>query len=116
MIALGGMQTVVFGLVPLMFLDGDDLLRWSKTVWLGLWSVGLLWLAVVVVNPALSHQSGDNVSIAWLCGLLAFQAIVAFGLWVLRRAPARRTRRLRRELEHRAVVVELEEAKRGPTR
>ena len=80
-LALGGMQTVVFGLVPLMFLDGDDLLRWRRSVWLGLWSIGLLWLAIVVINPALSHQSGEDASLAWLCGLLAFQSIVAFGLW-----------------------------------
>ncbi len=31
------MQTVAFGLPPLMFLD-DDLLRCSRAVWLGLWS------------------------------------------------------------------------------
>jgi hypothetical protein len=80
-LALGGMQTVVFGLVPLMFLDGDDVYRWRKGIWLGLWSIGLLWLAVVVINPALSHQQGDEASLAWLGGLLAFQMIVALGLW-----------------------------------
>lgn len=80
-IALGGMQSVVFGLVLLMFMDGEDLYRWRKSVWLGLWSVGLLWMAIVVINPALSHHSGDEASVAWLAGLFAFQAVVAVGLW-----------------------------------
>jgi hypothetical protein len=80
-IALGGMQSVVFGLVPLMFMDGEDLYRWRRSVWLGMWSVGLLWMAIVVINPALSHHSGDEASIAWLAGLFAFQAVVAVCLW-----------------------------------
>ncbi|MDX6680847.1 MAG: TolB protein, partial [Solirubrobacteraceae bacterium] len=70
-LALGGMQSVVFGLVPLMFMDGEKLYRWRRSVWLGLWSVGVLWMAIVVINPALSHHGHDEASVAWLAGLLA---------------------------------------------
>jgi hypothetical protein len=80
-LALGGMQSVVFGLVPLMFMDGEKLYRWRRSVWLGLWSVGVLWMAIVVINPALSHHGHDEASVAWLAGLLAFQVLVAGSLW-----------------------------------
>jgi Tol biopolymer transport system component len=80
-IAIAGMETVVFGLVPLVFLDGHYLIRWRRSVWFALWSVGALWLAIVVVNPALSHHGEEEASIAWLAGLLAAQALVAVSVW-----------------------------------
>jgi hypothetical protein len=64
-----------------MFLDGEYLYRWRRSVWFALWAIGILWLAVVVVNPALSHHGDEPASIAWLGGLLAFQALVALSLW-----------------------------------
>lgn len=80
-LAVGGMQGIAFGLVPLTFLDGDSLARARPWVWRGLWGSGLLWLAVVVINPALTHQGHKSASVTWLVALLAFQSLVAVGLW-----------------------------------
>jgi len=51
----------------------------------------ILWLAVVALNPAVSHYEADAQALVWwLAGLFAVQALVAFGLWwyVLRRRRA----------------------------
>lgn len=90
-VAIGGMQAVAFGLIPLMFLDGAVLFRIRRGTWLTLWTIGLLWLAIVVINPALSHHGEQEASVAWLAGLLAFQGLVAGALWsffVMRRRTA----------------------------
>ncbi|HEV2776318.1 MAG TPA: hypothetical protein VGV90_12060, partial [Solirubrobacteraceae bacterium] len=80
-IALVGMQSIVFALMPLMFLDGYNLARERRGVWIAYWGTGVLWLALVVINPALSHQGEQEASVPWLAGLLVFQALIAVGLW-----------------------------------
>jgi hypothetical protein len=35
-LAVGGLQTIFFSLIPLRFLDGERILRWNKLAWLGL--------------------------------------------------------------------------------
>lgn len=80
-IACAGVQTIAFGLVPLVFLDGHVMCRWRPGWWFALWSLGLAWLALVVINPAIWHQPQYPIATGWLAGLLAFQAVVAIGLW-----------------------------------
>lgn len=58
-----------------------ELFRWRPRLWLAIWSAGVLWLAVVVINPALSH-SQDPVSVAWLLVLLTLEMMIAVGLWL----------------------------------
>ena len=56
-LAVAGIESLVFGLVPLYFLPGDTLRRWRPRTWLAIWSAGVLWFALVVVDPALSEES-----------------------------------------------------------
>lgn len=90
-IALVGMQSVVFALIPLMFLDGYNLLRERRGVWFAYWGTGILWVAVVVINPALSHQGEREASVPWRAGLLAFQALITVGFWAFFLMRRRRT-------------------------
>jgi hypothetical protein len=76
-----GMQTIAFGLVPLLFLDGHVMCRWHRGWWLAFWGTGLGWLSLVVINPAIWHQPGYGISTLWLAGLFAFELLVAVGLW-----------------------------------
>jgi hypothetical protein len=90
-ITITGIEMIVFNGIPLMYLDGYDLFRWRPGVWFAVWSLGLLWFSIVVLNPALSHYSGEaQASVAWLASLLAIQLAIALGLWLFF---ARRTRR-----------------------
>ncbi|MEA2126339.1 MAG: hypothetical protein QOI80_3121 [Solirubrobacteraceae bacterium] len=81
-IAVSGMEYLVFMLAPFVFLDGYDLARWRPAVWATLWGTAVLWLSLVILNPALNHYQGEaKASIAWLGGLLAFEVFAAFALW-----------------------------------
>jgi hypothetical protein len=80
-IALWGMEMLVFVLVPLAFLDGHDLYRWRPRLWLALWGSGLVWFSLVVLNPAISHpEGGQRASLLWLTSLFALEMVLAFGL------------------------------------
>lgn len=81
-IAVAGMETLFFTLIPLAFLDGQLLRSWRPRVWFGLWAAGALWFSLVVLNPALSTpEQQAHASIAWLAGLLALELVIAMGLW-----------------------------------
>lgn len=82
MLSVAGIETLVFGLIPLYFLEGDTLRRWSPRTWLSIWSVGMLWFALVVVDPALNREAKEaRASLAWLVILLVAEAAISVGLW-----------------------------------
>jgi hypothetical protein len=81
-LSVAGIETLVFGLVPLYFLEGDTLRRWSFRTWISIWSLGIVWFALVVVDPALNREAkGVRASVVWLVILLVAEATIAVGLW-----------------------------------
>jgi hypothetical protein len=81
-IAVAGMELLVFTGVPFVFLDGHDLFRWRPRLWFVIWGSGVLWFSLVIVNPALSHPEGrPKASIAWLASLLAAAVVIAVSFW-----------------------------------
>jgi len=81
-LSVAGIETLVFGLIPLYFLEGDTLRRWSFRTWISIWSVGIVWFALVVVDPALNREAKEaRASVAWLVILLVVEATISVGLW-----------------------------------
>ncbi|MDX6553864.1 MAG: hypothetical protein QOD86_59, partial [Miltoncostaeaceae bacterium] len=50
-VAVAGMEYLVFSGLPLVFLDGHDLWTWSRSRWAAVWGTALLWFSLVVLNP-----------------------------------------------------------------
>lgn len=82
-IVISGLQMLIFGLLPVRFVKGDPLRRWSTATWLGLVgfaSFGLMWL---VVHPKAAGGLGAQATpvvktvapfIALAIGSIAFWA------------------------------------------
>jgi MFS family permease len=78
-----GLESVVFGLIPLRFLDGDELYAWNKGLWLGLWGLGLFWFAEVIVHPALStYNEASETGAIWFGVMFGALMVVAVGTWL----------------------------------
>ncbi len=45
-LAVGGMELLVFALLPLQFLNGYVLVRQRPRTWAALWGFGVLWVSV----------------------------------------------------------------------
>jgi hypothetical protein len=77
-----GLESVVFGLLPLKFLDGNDLWTWKKGLWALLWGIGVYWFSVVILHPALTTYNHESSAGAFWFGIL-FGAlmIVALSTW-----------------------------------
>jgi hypothetical protein len=77
-----GIQTLIFELIPLYFLEGYVIRRWNPRLWLATWAAAIVWFSIVVINPALSYSAGPNhASLVWLALLLAIEVSIAVGVW-----------------------------------
>ena len=84
------LETVAFGLLPMTFLDGHYLYEWKPKLWAALWGGSLLWLATVIVNPALGdngHMSGATlIGLTLLFSALMLVAVTTWGYFRVREA------------------------------
>jgi hypothetical protein len=76
-------QTVVFSLVPLRFLDGEKIMKWSRLGWLSLYLVGMFVFVETLVHPSQKYGGSSNASFwSMLIIFLAFTGLaVAFWAW-----------------------------------
>ena len=89
---LTALQSVVFGLAPLRFLDGDQVRRWHPWGWLTLWAGSVFLLVQCYLHPSAGRWGGieDNTMRSALGVFAVFLVVgVAFWAWFrLRAAPA----------------------------
>ncbi|MDX6625221.1 MAG: hypothetical protein QOE56_210 [Solirubrobacterales bacterium] len=77
-----GLESAVFGLIPLKFLDGHDLFVWHKGFWLALWGLGLYWFSVVILHPALStYNEVSGAGAFWFGILFSALMVIAMSTW-----------------------------------
>ena len=92
---VSALESVAFGLIPMTFLDGNDLFRWHKGLWAAMWGTAVLWFSIVIVHPALStygHEisKGRAIWFVLLFSSLMLIAVVTWGYFRVREARAAR--------------------------
>ena len=79
---VSSLESVAFGLIPMKFLDGNDLFTWRKGLWVGMWGAALLWFSIVILNPALSTYGQVSGSGAiWFVLLFSTLMVLALTTW-----------------------------------
>jgi hypothetical protein len=79
---VSGLESVAFGLIPMRFLDGNDLFTWHKGLWAAMWGAALLWFSVVIVHPALStYGQLTGAGAVWFVLLFSTLMVVALSTW-----------------------------------
>jgi hypothetical protein len=79
---VSGLESVAFGLLPMKFLDGNDLFTWRKGVWATMWGAALLWFSVVIVHPALStYGELTGTRAIWFVLLFSSLMMIALTTW-----------------------------------
>jgi hypothetical protein len=79
---VSSLESVAFGLIPMKFLDGNDLFSWHKGLWMGMWGAALLWFSIVILNPALSTYGEVSGSGAvWFALLFSSLMVIALTTW-----------------------------------
>ncbi|MGA4539988.1 FGLLP motif-containing membrane protein [Uniformispora flossi] len=71
-----GLETVIFGLVPLRFLDGAKLRKWNLWVWLGTYALAIaLFVHVLVLNSGTAGSDNDTSTTAALVLFAGFGGV-----------------------------------------
>jgi hypothetical protein len=81
---VSALESVAFGLIPMTFLDGNDLFRWRRGLWAAMWGGALLWFSVVIMRPALStygHHAESSSGVFWFVLLFSSLMVVALATW-----------------------------------
>jgi MFS family permease len=79
---VSSLESVAFGLIPMRFLDGNDLFTWHKGLWAAMWGAALVWFSVVILHPALSTYgkfSGGRA--VWFVLLFSTLMLIALSTW-----------------------------------
>jgi hypothetical protein len=79
---VSSLESVAFGLLPMRFLDGNDLFRWHKGLWAAMWGGALAWFSIVILHPALSTYSEESGHhIFWFVLLFSSLMLIALITW-----------------------------------
>jgi hypothetical protein len=93
---VSALESVAFGLLPMTFLDGNDLFRWSKAIWGAMWGAAVVWFSIVILHPALStygHEISSGRAV-WFALLFSTLMVIAVSTWGFFRVRDARLERL----------------------
>jgi hypothetical protein len=79
---VAGFEALLFGLLPLTFLDGQKLIRWNRLVWVILFVITAFFFVHMVLNPATSYVglSQDTTTLTVL-GLFVGFGLFSVAFW-----------------------------------
>jgi hypothetical protein len=80
---VGGIERVLFGLIPLTFLDGGTLASWKKLVWLFTFGgVVFLFIHIVVNKTDTLTRAVTNMNVITLFILVIISLIISLAFWI----------------------------------
>lgn len=75
-IFVAGLETMAFGLIPIRYMAGEKVFRGNKFLWAGLFTLGMLGLFHILLDPAAGYVAfGENTSLKTV-----FILFIGFGL------------------------------------
>jgi hypothetical protein len=76
-IFVAGLTTLVFSLIPLRFLEGSKVTKWSRAAWVGLFASGLFAFVHILLQPSSGYVGHTQSGQKWVVIAL----FVGFGLF-----------------------------------
>lgn len=79
---VAGIQSVVFSLIPIRFMDGEKVASWSRVAWFAIYVFALFVFVHTVLHPR-DNQVGttDAAQVIYLSVLLGVLTVVAASMW-----------------------------------
>jgi hypothetical protein len=80
---IGGLEGLLFSLLPLRFVDGAKVSHWRRVAWAGLYaSVAFLWWELLVNGNASYLEALKQSNVATVVIVLILWAATTFGVWL----------------------------------
>jgi hypothetical protein len=88
------LQAIIFGLIPLKYLDGEDVVAWSRAGWLALYGFVMFLFVHTVMHPTtLRYGSNPDANITSMLYLFIGFMSAAVAFWLYFRIRSRRKSR-----------------------
>ena len=101
---VSAVEACAIGLIPLRYLEGEELFSWNRARWAVLWGLSLLLFAHVILYPVSSFGPHPSPTGLWTVAIaVVVYSLVALGFWWFFRARERRKLRRRNRGEHLAA-------------
>jgi hypothetical protein len=85
-----GLEALLFGLLPLGFMDGEKIMRYSKVAWMIAFGVVGFAFWHVLLNPSSKYlDSFSQKSVVMMFALLGAYGLVTLGMYLYFRSPSR---------------------------
>jgi hypothetical protein len=90
-IFVAGLETLVFSLIPLRFLEGTKVTRWSRAAWVALFASGVFAFVHILLQPSSGYVGHTQAGQKWVViALFVGFGILSIGFWAyFRFRPAR---------------------------
>jgi carboxypeptidase family protein len=84
---IAGIQSLVFGLLPLRFLEGESIFEWRRLAWLAIYAITLFAFIHVLLHPGVAYdQSHSGHAFAVSIVLFAAFGALSIAFWAYFRA------------------------------
>ena len=91
---VGGLEGLLFGLLPVTFLDGGVVAAWKRWVWLIVYIIITFFLFSTVINQSeILTGAVKNMKVIWLSVLVAASFVFSLIFWLFFRIQTARERR-----------------------
>jgi hypothetical protein len=94
-----GVQSLLFSLIPMRYMDGETVMAWSRRVWFAVYGLGMFFFVQTIMHPQSTRYGGNpNANLFSMLMLFLFFMVVAMAFWLFfrlrgRTGGARRTER-----------------------
>jgi hypothetical protein len=79
---VGGIQAVLFGLLPMRFLPGEKVWAWSPKAWIALYGTTVFVFVQAIAHPSSGQWGSGRASFWSMLFPFAVYSAVAVGVWV----------------------------------
>jgi hypothetical protein len=92
---ISAVEGCAIGLIPLRYLEGEELFSWNRARWAILWALSLLLFAHVILYPVSSFEPNPSATGLWTIAVtVVVYSTLAIGFWgFFHRRETRRKRR-----------------------
>jgi hypothetical protein len=76
-------QSLLFSLIPMRYLDGETVMKWSRWAWFGVYGLGMFFFTQTIMHPQSARYGGNPNANLWSMLLLFVSfMVVAIAFWV----------------------------------
>ena len=85
-----GVQSLLFSLIPMRYMDGETVMAWSRGVWFAVYGLGMFFFVQTIMHPQSSRYGGNpKANLFSMLLLFVFFTVFAMAFWLFFRLRGR---------------------------